>query len=265
MTLHNTSVERRSLRVRARGSIARRGITGTATYGAVTFGHRVRRYAFYLAESAFDAWHGVDTRGIFHHDESAVRGDPVFTHAKHYGGTYPRSFRRYVRSLDIDYKNFAFVDLGSGKGKALLLAAEYPFRRVIGVELWEPWADDARRNLATARRFKSSAGAIELVLGDAATYEYPHEPLVVYVHNSFDEVLMDIVVTALQDSLVRAPRDLYLIYHGPWQRHVTDGVTVWEPISEYRKCVIYRATPESVRAGTATSWDARESIDTTKT
>jgi SAM-dependent methyltransferase len=211
-------------------------------------GHRARRYAFYLAETAFDVWHGVATRGIFHHDESAVQADPVFAHAKHYGGTYPRSFRRYIRSLGIDYRDYTFVDLGSGKGKALLLAAEYPFRRVVGVELWQPWADEARRNLASAKRFKSAAGAIELVDGDAATYEYPREPLVVYVHNSFDAVLMNTVVEALQESLIRAPRHLYLIYHGPWQRHITDSVRLWKPVAEFRKCVIYHAAEDASAA-----------------
>ena len=251
MTLPDTSVQRRSIRVRLRGSVARRGLAGTAKYGAVSLGHRARRRAFYVAETAFDLWHGVETRGIFHHDESAVQSDPVFAHAKHYGGTYPRSFRRYIRSLGIDYRNYTFVDLGSGKGKALLLAAEYPFRRVIGVELWEPWAEDARRNLASAKRFKSAAGAIELVQGDAATYEYPSEPLVVYVHNSFDAVLMNTVVEALQRSLIEAPRKLYLVYHGPWQRHVTDTVTLWEPVAEFQKCVIYHAAPDGSAGVTA--------------
>jgi hypothetical protein len=263
MTLRDTSLDRRGLRVRVRGSIARRGITGTAKYGAVTLGHRIRRRAFYVAETAFDLWHGVETRGIFHQDESAVQADPVFAHAKHYGGTYPRSFRRYIRALGIDYRKYTFVDLGSGKGKALLLAAEYPFRRVIGVELWEPWAADAERNLASAKRFRSAAGAIELVQGDAATYAYPSEPLVVYVHNSFDAVLMNTVVEALTQSLISAPRDLYLIYHGPWQRHVTDRVTLWEPVAEFRKCVIYHATEafSAAAAATQTSTPASTSVD----
>ena len=120
---------------------------------ATNIGIRLRRFVFYIAESSFDLWHGVETRGIFFHDESVAQGDPVFAHAKHYGGTYPRSFRRYVRALGIDYARYSFVDLGSGKGKALLLAAEYPFRRIIGIELFEPWAQAARRNLVCAKRF----------------------------------------------------------------------------------------------------------------
>jgi SAM-dependent methyltransferase len=254
MTSSNSSLERRSLRVRLRASFARRGITGTAVAAASNIGIRLRRFGFYTAESCFDLWHGVETRGIFFHDESVAQGNPVYAHAKHYGGTYPRSFRRYVRSLGIDYARYSFVDLGSGKGKALLLAAEYPFRRIIGVELFEPWAEVARRNLVSAKRFrKATTSDVELVLGDAATFHYPNEPLVVYVHNSFDAVLMNVVVTAIQRSLTSAPRDLYLIYHGPWQRHITDSVATWEPIAEFRKCVIYRATEDAAKAAAVAS------------
>lgn len=244
MTSHDTSVGRRSLRVRVRGSIARRGLAGTAKYAAIVFGWRVRRNAFYVAETAFDVWHGVDTRGVSFQDASAVASDSVLPHAKHYGGTQPPWFRRYIRAIRIDYADYTFLDLGSGKGKALLLAAEFPFRRVIGVELWEPWNEIARRNLASAKRFKRAAG-IELVQGDAGTYEFPPEPLVVYIYNAFDAVLMNIVATALEQSLSRTPRDLYVIYHNPLQRHVTDTVAAWRPIAEFGTAVIYRATPEA--------------------
>ena len=37
-----------------------------------------------------------------------------------------------MASLEIDFSQFTFIDIGSGKGRALLLAAEYPFRRVVG-------------------------------------------------------------------------------------------------------------------------------------
>jgi SAM-dependent methyltransferase len=218
---------------------------------ATNIGIRLRRFVFYIAESSFDLWHRVETRGIFFHDESVAQGDPVFAHAKHYGGTYPRSFRRYVRALGIDYARYSFVDLGSGKGKALLLAAEYPFRRIVGVELFEPWAQAARRNLVSAKRFHTVAGEVELVLGDAATFDYPGEPLVVYIHNAFDAVLMNVVVGAIQRSLTSEPRDFYLIYHGPWQRHITDSVAIWEPIAEFRKCVIYRATEPTSKVAVA--------------
>src|SRR5262249_39527165 len=50
--------------------------------------------------------------------------------------------------LDLDYPRFAFVDLGSGKGRILCLAAAYPFRRVIGVEFSRELHAIAKTNLA---------------------------------------------------------------------------------------------------------------------
>jgi hypothetical protein len=40
-----------------------------------------------------------------------------------------------LRDLPIgDYAQYTFVDVGSGKGRMLFVAAEYRFRKVIGVE-----------------------------------------------------------------------------------------------------------------------------------
>ena len=46
---------------------------------------------------------------------------------------------------------YTFVDLGAGMGRAMLLAAAYPFRAVVGVELHPTLARIARRNLALWR------------------------------------------------------------------------------------------------------------------
>ena len=45
-----------------------------------------------------------------------------------------------------------FVDFGCGKGRVLFLAARYRFARIIGVELSERMAEQARRNLAREPR-----------------------------------------------------------------------------------------------------------------
>jgi methylase of polypeptide subunit release factors len=46
----------------------------------------------------------------------------------------PDELANAVASLDVEHKDFTFIDLGSGKGRALVLALSYPFRRVVGVE-----------------------------------------------------------------------------------------------------------------------------------
>jgi tRNA G46 methylase TrmB len=40
------------------------------------------------------------------------------------------------------YSQYTFIDVGSGKGRVLFVAAEYPFRKVIGVEFQMPIGHD---------------------------------------------------------------------------------------------------------------------------
>ena len=56
-----------------------------------------------------------------------------------YQPTEPGVFREMLEGLQqqtaIDFRDFIFVDLGSGKGRTLLMVSDYPFRRIIGIEL----------------------------------------------------------------------------------------------------------------------------------
>ena len=63
--------------------------------------------------------------------------------------------------LDVDHREFSFVDYGSGKGRVLMLAAAYPFRRILGVEFSESLDRVARDNIAT---LGADAGRVETVV-----------------------------------------------------------------------------------------------------
>src|ERR1700744_1727908 len=99
----------------------------------------------------FDVTHGVRTSGLVagRHLKSGHRHD---RHATAYYGVAPSVFRallkrwRQTRPCS-DINDFAFVDIGAGMGRAVLLAAEMPFRKVVGVELHPTLARIARRNL----------------------------------------------------------------------------------------------------------------------
>src|SRR5271166_6630819 len=64
-----------------------------------------------------------------------------------YQPTDPALFHEMLESLNIDCREFVFVDIGSGKGRVLLMAADYPFQRVIGVELLPELHRVAQANL----------------------------------------------------------------------------------------------------------------------
>ena len=80
---------------------------------------------------------------------------------------------------------YRFVDVGAGKGRALLLAAELPFRKVIGVELSEELTRIAQKNVVRWSRVERPKAKIRVVQGDAAKFRWPRTPLLVYLYNPF--------------------------------------------------------------------------------
>lgn len=81
----------------------------------------------------------------------------------------------------IDLSEAGFVDLGSGKGKALIAASHYNFLSIRGVEVSPVVNDIARKNLQSL----ALLSRIELVSGSAADLKLqPHER-VFYFFNSF--------------------------------------------------------------------------------
>jgi SAM-dependent methyltransferase len=102
------------------------------------------------------------------------------------------------------------VDIGSGKGRALLLAAERPFRRIIGIELLPEL-----HQIASGNAERVSRQAIELNCGDAAQFSFPSEPLVIFLFNPLPEAGVRSVVRKIETSLQESPRPVYLIYVNP--------------------------------------------------
>lgn len=121
--------------------------------------------------------------------------------------------RRVLRARDVTPDD-VFLDLGSGKGRVVLQAAAYPFRRVIGVELSPELQEVAAANVA-ARRESLRCRDVELVTADATQFVVPDDVTVVYLYNPFRGEVFASVVERLLESLDRAPRPLRVIYRTP--------------------------------------------------
>lgn len=141
-----------------------------------------------------------------------------------YQPTEPALFREMLDALAqqarLDYGDFTFLDLGSGKGRTLMMASDYPFRRVLGVELLPSLDHIARENLA---RYKSDAQRcfrVESICADAIRFPLPAEPLVVYLFNPFPEPGLREFAEGLEKSLREQPRPVYVLYHNPLLEHV---------------------------------------------
>ncbi len=128
-------------------------------------------------------------------------------HATAYYGVAPSVFQRLLgrwrRLGGGAVGDTTFVDVGAGMGRAVLLAAEMPFRRVIGVELQLTLVRIARRNLTAWRKAGRTVAPIRMVQADAVEFDWPAGPAVVFLFNPFGAVVMRRFVRAL----ARAYRD----------------------------------------------------------
>jgi len=115
----------------------------------------------------FDFDHNVNTTGAAVGWRTRLRG---LLGGSLYQPTDEALFREMMSALPIAYERFTFIDIGSGKGRALLMAAEYPFRRIVGVELLPELHAIARENIA-----KCADRRVELLCTDARDYEFPRE------------------------------------------------------------------------------------------
>ncbi|HTK94211.1 MAG TPA: methyltransferase domain-containing protein [Terriglobales bacterium] len=157
-----------------------------------------------------------------------------------YQPTVPAEFREMLQALALDFRAFTFLDIGSGKGRALLLAAEYPFRRIVGVEIAPALHAAAEANL---RKWKATHpdSPIEAKHGDARAFDFPAEPLVVYLFNPLPEAALIGVVARLEQSLLAHPRAVYLVYHNPMLEKVVARSEQFRKIGGTHQYAIYRS------------------------
>ena len=174
-----------------------------------------RRKLEEASRDGFDAAHGTDTAAVLVGRELGpvtARGGHLVVH---YETTSEAAIRLPLDSLGADFSRFTFVDLGCGKGKPLLVASTYPFRRLAGVDVSPVCVAVARRNVARHGPERVDPARVELLVGDAQDFVFPPEPLVVYLYNPFPGAVLERVVAHLEASLRERPRPCAVIYVNP--------------------------------------------------
>jgi SAM-dependent methyltransferase len=119
-----------------------------------------------------------------------------------------------------DLSDFVFIDLGSGKGRTLLMASDYPFRRIVGVEILPALHLAAQENIGKYQSESQKCFALESVCADATEFRFVDEPLVIYLFNPFPEAGLSRMIANLEESLRGNPRAVYVLYHNPALEHV---------------------------------------------
>jgi hypothetical protein len=132
-----------------------------------------------------------------------------------YQPTQPDEFREMMLELPIRFEDFTFVDVGSGKGRVLLMAADYPFRRILGIELLPDLHQVAEGNIKKYKSTRQRCFTVESTCMDASRCQLPVEPLVIYLFHPLTEVALRQFMANLDASLAEHPRTIWVVYLNP--------------------------------------------------
>ena len=164
-----------------------------------------------IEDQAFDWRYGVDTSGTIGLKDLTI-DSPHVTHGVDYFPTRARYFREILHALRVP-QDGVFVDLGSGKGRILLMAARSGrFRKVVGVEFSAELCRVAKENIRRFEHHCPSHVKFEVVHGDVADYDVQPDQTVFFMFNPFDDIVMRPVLNRLAHSLGESPRQIWLIY-----------------------------------------------------
>ena len=164
----------------------------------------------------FDLRFGVDTSGFM----TAVHLATDHPHdllSTGYCGVAPSRFRaiveRWLRTPpEYPVSEYAFIDVGCGKGRALLLATQYRFREILGIELNPGLAEIAQANLNLWRATQHPAMPICAVCEDATEFELPSGASLLFLYNPFAEPVLRKFLDHLERSVLTDARQFDLLY-----------------------------------------------------
>jgi len=169
--------------------------------------------------------------------EGVVRNDgriySRYSDHHYYEPVRGKHFYEALAHVNLDFGSSTFIDLGSGRGRPLLLAADMGFGRIIGVELDAALILRAQRNIDRWKsRHNAEVNPREFVLlhQDAACVDFPNEPLLVFLANPFGAETLRNVLDKLISSYSSSPRQIWLCYVNP----VHEGALIERPIFEER-------------------------------
>ena len=226
-----------------------------------------------LIRHPFDLEFGVRTSGLVA-GRNLAAGHRHDLHITAYYAVAPSVFRNMIvrwrrcrPPAPID--EYTLIDVGAGMGRAALLASEYPFRAVVGIEIHTALARIGRRNMALWRSAGRARAPMRMFCRDASEFPLPPGPCVAFLFNPFGAPVlrrllrawgdrlaanagqMDILyVNNEQESVLRREPGFERIFHGQVRRSQADAMadrkilrsqpgreyaaTSWEDCSIYR-------------------------------
>ena len=183
----------------------------------------------------FDIRHNTDTLTRMELPKLTVKGDNL-EHGVYYQCSPILHVRRLIKRLKIDYRDYVFVDFGSGKGAVLLVASEFPFQEIVGIEFSQELHETAQKIIQSYKPRKcQNVKSLNL---DAVEYSFPDENLVLYFYNPFDTYILQKIAHNLEVACQRHSRKIYIIYHYCADLKILEQIPGMRVMTRKRKTVI---------------------------
>ncbi len=176
----------------------------------------------HLYDLYFDRKYKIDTSS-WSPREDFLKEHTISDDYGHYQPNYVFLIKKVLKQLKLT-KNQNFIDLGSGKGRVLLIAAQYGFEVVRGVEFSKPLCEIAQRNVEIFKKKVSKLSPIEIDNMDARDYVFSEKDSVIFMYNPFNGSIFETVIKNLKVSIERHPRTVTLIYMHPTEKDRVESI-----------------------------------------
>ncbi|MBI5674182.1 MAG: class I SAM-dependent methyltransferase [Nitrospirae bacterium] len=198
------------------------------TYRVFGFWETLKEILLYLLSQKphddFDKKYGVMTSGVTESSEAGIADETARSLAVGYVPTREVVIRHILESTtkELDLNEFTFVDLGCGKGRTLIVAAQLPFKEVIGVELSPLHCEVAEANI---KRYLSDGKQpalcrnVRVSCANAANFVFPDTNLLIYMYRPF---------------------------LGPIFKHVADNLRRFQAVTGHRVLIAYSCPVEEL-------------------
>ena len=211
----------------------------------------------WYVDRRFDRLHGTDTSDRIELTSLDISGDNR-DQGIYYEPTSTALFKHMMVGVQsaVSCQDFEFIDYGSGKGRTLLLASDYPFKSIIGVEFSRELHLIAEKNISVYRGKRQRCINMSSVHSDASVFKPPPGNLLVYFYNPF---LKDVMSKVL-DNLARVARNsgskVALVYFNPLSSDVVESSGLFVRRREIalphdysreqqRQCFVYFSSPDA--------------------
>jgi hypothetical protein len=169
----------------------------------------------------FDRQYGTDTSG-FVPTQAIVSEKMLQSQINPYSASQPSIIRHAIATRGATHE-YAFIDLGCGKGRAMIVASEFPFHSISGIELSPFLAKIARRNIETIQRSFPMRPPLTTIEGNAITQPLPNGKLVFFFYHSFGEELLSQLIRMLEMAISNGNGPIFFIYYNPVHGNLLDA------------------------------------------